>query len=383
MENFFKSLERVFLSLKTTIFLLFTIALVSMIGTIIPQQKEAGLYIAQYGETLYQLFHLLSFFNIYGSWWFQLLLFLLIVNLVVCTLQRLPRVWKGESASKKEWVGGLGPHLTHFSLIVILAGSLVGNISGFKGYVNIPQGELIDAVARKGSDEPLHLDFAVRCDKFEVTFYPGSQMPKEYLSELTILERGHEVVRKTIRVNDPLHYKGISFYQASYGFVSPRPGDARTDLEIIPKGNGSVYRLQIGEGETKPIPGTNYRVELATFIPDFSLGEGNRIISRSDQPNNPAVLVNIHGNEKLLFQGWSFLKFPDFHGSKDDRFRVKFLKISGEGKPYTGLMVVKDPGVWIVWTGFGMLVLGLYLSFHLRRKTFSHHKEQKTGGKDD
>jgi len=56
---------------------------------------------------------------------------------------------------------------------------------------------------------------------------------------------------------------------------------------------------------------------------------------------------------------------------------VKFVNYSGGGKPYTGLMVVKDPGVWVVWIGFGMLVLGIHLSFYLRRKS------SQKGGRDD
>ncbi|MEW6376073.1 MAG: cytochrome c biogenesis protein ResB [Thermodesulfobacteriota bacterium] len=365
-----KKIHGVFVSLKTTILLLFTIVSVSIIGTLLPQQKEVDFYIAQYGLTLYHLFDLFGFFNIFSSWWFELLLFLLMVNLITCTLNRFPKIRTHNRLTRREWIGKLGPHLTHLSLIVILGGSLIGNIWGFKGHINIPQGESIDAIVLKSSDQPLHLGFTVRCDKFDVTYYPGSQTPKEYLSQLTILENGQEILKKTIRVNDPLQYRGISFYQASYGVTPPRPGEGKAELEIIPKGNGpSGYRIQIGEGETKQIPGTDHKVQFVTFIPDFSLDQGNHIFSKSDQLNNPAVQLNIYQNGKLSFRGWSFLKYPDFHGSKDDTYRVKFINYLGGGKPYTGLMVVKDPGVWVVWTGFGILVLGLFLSFVLRRRS--------------
>jgi cytochrome c biogenesis protein len=382
MGKLLKEIREVFVSLKTTIFLLFTIAFASTIGTFIPQQKEASDYLARYGEPLFRLFDLFGVFNLFGSWWFQLLLVLLITNLVVCSLTRLARIWRGGNVTRREKIGRLGPHLTHFSLVVILAGSMIGNIWGFKGYVNIPQGESIEAVTLRGSGEMLGLDFTVRCDRFEVSYYPGSQIPKEYLSELTVLERGQETLKKTIQVNDPLRYKGISFYQSSYGFMPPRPGESKAELEIIPKGNGAKgYRIQIAEGETKQIPGTDRKVQVAALIPDFALGEGNRPVSRSDQPNNPAIQVNIYQKDKLSFQGWSFLKFPDFHGSKDDGYRVKFIDYSG-GRTYTGLMVVKDPGVWVVWTGFGILVFGLYLSFHFRRRSSLNEKPEGKGETD-
>jgi len=370
MDKLLKNIQGVFLSVKTTIFLLISIALISIIGTIIPQQKEIDLYIKQYGETLYHLFDLLGFFNAFSSWWFQLLLGLLMANLVVCSLHRFPKIWVVRNQSMGEWIGRLGPHITHLSLIIILMGSLIGNIWGFKGYVNIPQGESRKVIMLNGSSQLLDLGFTIRCDRFEVSYYPGSEMPKEYLSDLTILEKDREVYRKTIQVNDPLQYRGISLYQSSYGFLPPQPEERKAELEIIPKGNGSRrYRLQIAEGEIKQIPGTDRRVQFATFLPDFSLGEGRKPFSKSDQPNNPAVQVNIYENDKLSYHGWSFLKYPDFHGSKDNNYRVRFINYLGNGRPYTGLMVVKDPGVWVVWTGFGLLVLGLYLSFHFRRRS--------------
>jgi len=374
MNKLLRDIRGVFLSVKTTIFLLISIALVSIVGTIIPQQKTIDLYVNQYGETLYHLFDLLGFFNIFDSWWFQLLLVLFMTNLIVCSLHRVPKVWTLRNQTRREWIGRIGPHITHFSLIIILTGSLIGNIWGFKGYVNIPQGESRKAVMVNGSGQTLDLGFTIRCDRFEVTYYPGSEMPKEYSSDLTIFEKDREVLRKTIQVNDPLQYKGISFYQSSYGVLPPQPGeDRKAELEIIPKGNGSRgYRLQIAEGETKQIPGTDRRVQFATFLPDFSLGEGKKPFSRSDQPNNPAVQVNIYENGKLSYRGWSFLKYPDFHASRDDDYQVRFINYFGSGRSYTGLMVVKDPGVWVVWTGFGLLVLGLFLSFHFRRR--SHQK---------
>jgi len=202
-------------------------------------------------------------------------------------------------------------------------------------------------------------------------------MPKEYLSNLVVLENDNEVVKKTIQVNDPLKFKGISFYQSSYGFIPPKPGESKAELEIIPKGNGSEgFRVLVAEGETREIPGTGHRVHLVSFVPDFSLDKENRIISKSDQPNNPAVQVNIFQNGNLSFKGWSFLKYPDFHGSKDDAYRVKLLNYSG-GRPYTGLQVVKDPGVWVVWTGFGLLIIGLCFAFGFGRKS-----SQKGGNND-
>ena len=70
---------------------------------------------------------------------------------------------------------------------------------------------------RDGSQLPL--GFEVRCEKFNVDFYPTGA-PKEFRSILTILENGQPVPGyKDVKVivNQPLSYKGITFYQSSYG----------------------------------------------------------------------------------------------------------------------------------------------------------------------
>ncbi len=66
-----------------------------------------------------------------------------------------------------------------------------------------------------GNKGTAELDFSIRCNSFAIDFYPNG-MPKEYTSSLTVLENGREVLTKTIEVNDPLTYKGITFYQSSY-----------------------------------------------------------------------------------------------------------------------------------------------------------------------
>jgi hypothetical protein len=92
MRVLFESIQGIFLSMKTTIFLLITLALVSIIRTLIPQQKEAAQYIAQYGLVLYRFFDLIGLLDLYASWWFRLLLVLLLINLVTCSLKQLPEV---------------------------------------------------------------------------------------------------------------------------------------------------------------------------------------------------------------------------------------------------------------------------------------------------
>ena len=82
--------------------------------------------------------------------------------------------------------------------------------------MNIPDGAEGSHIDIRGGKEHVDLPFAVRNNRFWMETYPNGQ-PKEYSSDLSVIENGREVVRKTITVNDPLVYKGIWFYQSSYG----------------------------------------------------------------------------------------------------------------------------------------------------------------------
>jgi hypothetical protein len=46
--------------------------------------------------------------------------------------------------------------------------------------------------------------------------YESPGMVKDYFSDLVIVVDGKDVLKKTIEVNDPLHYGGYHFYQSSY-----------------------------------------------------------------------------------------------------------------------------------------------------------------------
>ncbi len=93
-RDFLQSLWDFFCSLKLTMFLLIGLALISIIGTIIPQGSLPPEYVQQISPTKLKLYTTLGFFDMYHSWWFILLLYLLTVNLVSCSIKRLPHIWK-------------------------------------------------------------------------------------------------------------------------------------------------------------------------------------------------------------------------------------------------------------------------------------------------
>ncbi len=60
------------------------------------------------------------------------------------------------------------------------------------------------------------MQFTVKLNKFTAQFHPGTMMASKFVSNITRIENGAEA-EVTIRMNEPMRYEGLTFYQASYG----------------------------------------------------------------------------------------------------------------------------------------------------------------------
>jgi cytochrome c biogenesis protein len=368
-------------SLKLTIFLLSFIAVASVIGTVILQRAGVEEYLSVYSESTYRIIHFFGLDDTYHSPWFLAAIVLFALNLSVCTYGRFTRFLKAEKATpnipeeqalramqmqfsvKTGVVGDLGKalkagyrtvredeagmvlekgtisrygvYMIHLSILIILAGSLVGLIFGYKGFMVLNKGETKGAIAAGAGDiKERPLGFSLRCKEFKVSFYPGGE-PKDYVSSLEVIENGKLVKEKEIRVNDPLSYKGVNVYQASYG-------------------SALSFRFNIGGQEA-----------VLKERDTFSKNGLQLMIARFEKSVHdfgPGVLV-AYMDEGGPKTAW-FLQNVDTQREKDIKgVKVRLEEITQNF--YTGLQISKDPGVWIVWTGFAMILFGLYINFFI------------------
>jgi cytochrome c biogenesis protein len=409
-SGFLSIVYDLFRSLKLTIFLFILIAIISIIGTLIMQNATRSEYIQRYGIGLYEVLNFFNLFDMYHSWWFSAILLLLVINLITCSMNRLPGVWsqisrtptgledsmlkalpyvervqiksKGEAKaeenvrsllkkrfgnpirfemessitlfSEKGRFSRLGVYITHMSLLFILIGGLIGSLYGFRGHVEILEGETVNQIFLRAKDGEVlkPIDFSVRCDDFKITYYdlPGKEEKhvKEYTSLLTILENGKEVLKKTVQVNHPLHYKGLAFYQSNYGTVY----DVTLEIQWKNKKEKAIFKAP--EGVTVPVPNSNNFIRALKYSPQVhNFGEGVQVVLF--KPNQ----------EPRPF--WLLRAFPKLDEERKDEFLLTFEGDSP--REYTGLQVTKDPGVWVVWTGCGLMIFGLIVSFF-----FSHQR---------
>jgi cytochrome c biogenesis protein len=274
-KDIFESTWKFLASVKLAIFVLILLAGSSIIGTIVEQKAEPATNIALlakfFGDsaapTVYNIFAKMGFMDMYGSWWFTSFLAIFCVNLIVCSIDRIPRTWRviqmpqkpmsdngikslpikkeltfnsSLNAAKDEFLNSmkasryrvfeatepdsvrlysqkgkyarLAVYVVHLSIILIFLGAIVGVRFGFKGYLNLPEGRSSDT-AYESPTQPIPLGFRIKCNWYDTLYYEGIDTPREFQSELVIIEDGREVMKKVIEVNDPLKYKGITFFQ--------------------------------------------------------------------------------------------------------------------------------------------------------------------------
>ncbi len=415
-----------FASVKLALFLLFVLAGTSIIGTVVPQNEPAQFYVQQYGASTAAFMQRLGVPDMYNSWWFLGLLALFCLNLIVCSLERIPQAWRlvtrdnlttpvdrlrkmgirkevllkhplaeaekevashlashGWKTGRRAVDGGtllfaqkgawtrFGVYIVHTSILVILLGAIIGSPTvarkilrnpnfAFKGSVMIPESREADYVWAFQTHEKIDLGFTIRCDYFTIEYYANG-MPKTYLSKVTILEDGKPVILKDgktthyLKVNKPLTYKGVTFYQASY---QPYP-DFIVTLKNETTGATRTSIIPAGKQINWPDIGASFGI-----INRETLGEVVRRVKIwfTDNKDKPSRFWIETGREAIIER-------------PSGNFSLMTKQLYA-----TGLQVTKDPGVWFVYVGCGMMLLGLLVAFFMsHRKVWAFLHEEKEG----
>jgi cytochrome c biogenesis protein len=408
-----------FSSVKLTVALLIMLAGVSIIGTVVPQQEGAVEYARSLSPQMLRIYSALDLFDMYHSLWFRLMMGFLALNLIICSLDRFPGAMKrfralprpdrdkpyknlsarytfraqagvtDASSSVARLLEGsfkriqkhitrdthyfygdkgrfshFGVYFVHLSVLLILVGALAGSFFGFEAYVNIQEGEKTGIVTLRKKMTPLKLGFEVRLDQFFVDFYETGA-PKEYRSELTFIEKGKEVKKGSLLVNHPIQFRGITFYQSSYGKV---PGKG-VHLKITRNAEGREKKKFVVERDK------------AVSLPGGE-GQFQVVHVRGDIMNmGPAVLIAVRPKNGEVKQFWIFQNYeiakkrlpkPMLRSPKFDPSSFKPYTFFLDGVDmgyYSGLQVNRDPGVPLVWAGCFLMVAGFFVTFftsHIR-----------------
>ncbi|MBD1935897.1 cytochrome c biogenesis protein ResB [Microcoleus sp. FACHB-68] len=397
--------------LRLAILLLLAIAAFSISGTVIEQGQSLAFYQANYPEDP-ALFGFLSWKvllafgldHVYRTWWFLSILILFGSSLTACTFTRqfpaltaarrwkfydLPRQFEklalsaqidtavemrntaslnsleqllqsrryrvfreGETLyARKGLVGRIGPIVVHASMLIILAGSILGAMTGFMAQELVPSGNsfhinnIVDAGPWAAPQIPK--DWSVRVNRFWIDYTPDGNIDQFY-SDLSVLDRQEqEVDRQTIHVNKPLRYKGVTMYQTDWGIAGIQVQVNKSPILQLPmaqldsKGQGRIWGTWI---PTKP---------------DFS--EGVSLLARDLQ--GTLLIYDAKGQLSTTLRAGM--------ATEINGVTLKIVQVIGS----TGLQIKADPGIPLVYTGFGLLMLGVMMSYVSHSQVWALQKD--------
>lgn len=414
---------------RTTFYLLVIIAIGSVIGILIPQGQPPEYYSHKYGQLGASVIHHFGVNNLYSATWYVLLLALLTLSLAACArriwrlaqarfagpeltiLQRrleadgsptiesavdnnlqstqaalaigLRKRWytveTAEGGDKSHWLVGrkwrhaaFGVLLSHLAVFAIAAGAVLGVWPGLAvdKTIKLIEGETYE-------DPEGHFDFALQLNDFSLEYYPGGGTVKAYKSDLSILDGGQEVKRKTVLVNQPLSYHHFGFFQSTWGLagftlkVTPANGEVETvEFPLAPAAahehdDTQVYQIPANES-VKFIEDEKTAIVASAFVPDAWEQDGDIVGWQSEFPRNPAVKITVvsgfaTGEHDFAELGW-------VKEGQTVAYNGGAIQLAGV-QYYSGIGVRRDYGVPLVWLGFITLFGGLVLTFYFKPHT--------------
>ena len=378
-------------SLQLAIYLLFIIGILIGIGTVIEQDQPLSFYQENYPENN----AILSFINwkfillfqlneIYNSYWFFLILVFFGATLISCTFTtQLPslkkfRLWRfikdyerlNQFGSNETFVklstnsifyllniknyhtfrqaeknyaysgllGRFAPIVVHFSILLLLFGSSVGLLCGYTAQEIVPRGEIfhVQNLIKSGNFSNVSQNLSWRINDFWIT-YTKEFKTNQFYSDLSLLDiSGNEIKRKTIFVNEPFVYNGLTLYQ--------------TDWNII----GIKFRLNDGDKIVQ--------VPLKKISKDGrNFWFGSLPLENIKKEKFSLVINDLRGNIFIYDKKGNLV-------SECQLGQTLFINKNQSITLYdfitsTGLQIKIDPGLRIVYLSFFLLICSTYISF--------------------
>ena len=400
-----------FVSLRLTLYLLVALAATSGLGTFVGPADGPEALRARLGDgALLALARFFELGDLFHSWWFTVLLWALAFNLIACTLERLPKVWRlalksehrlteavlrerrhvyrhpveagveagVEAAAERvaeamrkhgfgpavEEDGGtvylfaergrlsrFGAHVTHVALLVILFGGIVGRLGGAQGTAQTSErGGTFDAIpvrATDGSSYPRPLGFTVQATDFRLLTF-GDGAPRQYETDLQVFtqEGGETPVQRQTISVNHPMQYGGWTFYQATYEVLPEVRSAR--IEVVDKATGTRTRHKLLVDEA---------VEL-----DDGTELGLVEVEADHDGAGPALHLG-RAQDGIVTDFWVFQAYPGFDAAnREDRWGVDFVGF--EPVYLTGIQVVRDPGADIVFAGCILLAFGLAQAFY-------------------
>ena len=383
----FLSIINFFKSMKFGIMLLLIILVLSVLGTIIPQGFDEHFYSLKYNAVVAKIIILFSIHNMYNSALFVGLFAALSVNLIFCSIVRLGNIIKKFKAasnfnnmklfktyniniskskdstiqdvfrehgfelyqqSKTEAnfyysIRNKGSYfaswMLHFGILLVIIFYGYGHATYFSESVYGVSGA-VETI--KGTN------YRAKLEDFNIEYRQDGSV-QQYTSKIELQdEQGNSIKSSSVSVNNPMRYKGYTFYQTAYGWAA--------NCEVVREGN-KIVNTTIYEKTSVNISTENLAVYFNKFYPDF-VATKQGFNTLSDTPQNPVILYAI------LYFG-EVVKMDIIRPGEIVRWNEYEITLDSPQR-YTYLDVNKMNGQLGAAFGTLLIMIGLILVFYFK-----------------
>ncbi len=397
-----------FASTKVAWTLIILIALASAVGTFIEQESlyqdwrpPHMYYPDRYGEFWGNLYLKLGLTHAYSSIWFATLILLLVINLIICSLQRLvplhrmlvnPQVWKlphfirrqevvvevpGDLASvearlkkrgykmirdrecaygDKGRLSRYGPYILHIGLIIVCMAGFSKALPGWdvSKDVWIPDGQTV-----KVPDT----DFALTNHKFTMELYPNGA-PSRFATDASVIVDGKETLRQTIEVNHPVAYGGWEIYQASF---RQEPGIATIKvMGALAKQQVTTIAFDLRQPQAEYPIGDKLKMAVRSYYHDFVVDPATQQgTNGSFEVKNPVLMAEFLTTDtnEVVGRAALIILAKDAEPVYEGPIYLTVDKI--ENRWETALKLHKDRTTPYMYTGLAVVMLGMVITFFI------------------
>ncbi len=339
--------------------LLFVLAVMAMLGTLILQMKPATFYLTRYG-VVGRLIVALRLDDIFHGVPFALLMALFGASVMASATRRFPVKLRNA-----------GFFITHVGLMTSLAGAAASATLALRGRIDLHAGGEIASQVRLGkanqpTGELAALGFDLRLDRFEAPSYE-SEFRVGYYEQTEITdERGTrphwklkasfdpDLSKHRLPGGDSFQLKGIypdfrpvpnpTTQQVGYGTASQQWRNPAIAIEVHGEGVAKEQLMMASRRAAAYLTPTRALLfekraeEKRAYISHVTALGGGEAIQR---------VVSV--NEPFTHNGWTL-------------YQVNY---NPEDPTYSGLEAVYDPGVFWVFTGFALICLGVFFMFYV------------------
>jgi cytochrome c biogenesis protein len=377
--------------------LLVTWGLLTLIGVLITQERDAAFYFANFPTPFARMIMRLGLDHIYHGPAYLTNIGFILASLAVCTFKRViparipalrpiaiehiplnasihfegdeqtvrstfeeflkKRGWSIRKrdhsgiewtyADKHDWARR-GVLLSHLGFVILAVGTCVYWARGFSGHVDTLVGNTA-VIPQTGARLQLN-EFHDRIDPIP-TKSGLIYQPIDYVSTLLVTDAKGKQYPEILRVNHPIDLNGVLVYQATFGvgmhFRVEHLGKQINGPDVAPQA--------LMEGQTFTLPGTERIVRYTHFV--GTIGTSG-MPTADPRPNNPGAVIDIFDGDNSVGQVLVPLNTRiDLGGG--------YMMVPDGLRYYSGFDYRFDPGIPIVGLGAFVLLAGFCICLYL------------------